>query len=515
MSSTASSMTIIGLRAVTNNPKQKSAVSANSAELANAILAFRDIANTRENFVRYKILVGFESVYPGHWEDQEYDFTAADNYRREQAQEYIAGINPANEDEWFKFITRCAETKSNDLATFPVFGQFIVNLAKAKPEVAERMLLKAGKDLRRFTPGFLNGLAISDRKDLYDRTLERELNDATNLLGLATHLRYSEVQSPTLVRRVLDKALEANDDLAVIECALLCMEQFGSGKVVGEEQFFADAFAYLNQHRDNRWVGGAWFLHKETSKFFDSLTAERSKFLLDNLFWVSRINHQVERLLTRIAERRLEDVWDYFGRRMERENMEGSEPFDAVPFSFHGLEKALGLDPALAIAKGLSWYKSSKRLFRFRGGRILSNSYPHCTSEFAAALTAAVDKGDPEIADFTLAILQNYEGEESTHEVLKAIVVRYPDDDHKLSSVRIVIDNTGVVSGEYGMADAYRIRKDMMKKWLLDAHPEVRQFAEDHIRELDNAIASETRRAENDSAMRRLEFGRSASDDNE
>jgi hypothetical protein len=70
-------------------------------------------------------------------------------------------INAANENEWFDLIARCAETKSNDLATFPVFGRFISKLAERKPEVADRFLAKASDDLRNFLAGFLNGLEWS------------------------------------------------------------------------------------------------------------------------------------------------------------------------------------------------------------------------------------------------------------------------------------------------------------------------------------------------------------------
>jgi hypothetical protein len=121
-----------------------------------AILNFRETINADDRFVRYKVLVGFESVYPGHWIDEEFDYKGADEYRRGEANRYIDEINPANENDWFDLIVRCAETKSNDLATF---GNFISKLAERKPEFADRFLAKASDDLRNFMAAFLNGLA--------------------------------------------------------------------------------------------------------------------------------------------------------------------------------------------------------------------------------------------------------------------------------------------------------------------------------------------------------------------
>ena len=143
-----------------------------------AIFKFRDTINADDRFVRYKVLVGFESVYPGHWTDEEFDYKEADEYRRGEANRYIDEINAANENDWFDLIARCAETKSDDLATFPVFGNFISKLAERKPEVADRFLAKASDDLRNFLAGFLNGLALSGRRDIYERILESELESA-------------------------------------------------------------------------------------------------------------------------------------------------------------------------------------------------------------------------------------------------------------------------------------------------------------------------------------------------
>ncbi len=214
-----------------------------------------------------------------------------------------------------------------------------------------------------------------------------------------------------------------------------------------------------------------------------------------------------ERILERIAERGLEAVWDYFGKRLVTDAGAKSEVrFDAIPFRFHGLEKQLSKNPALAITKGLAWFSQDPRLFEFRAGRLLSNAFPSCTPEFAEALAALVDSGDEAATDFALAILRNYEGQEATHTVLMRVVARYPTDEKKLVRVRICIDSTGVVGGELGFANAFRTRKALMEKWLDAAEPRVVEFAQAHIRELDVSIASEQQRAENRTALRRLEY---------
>jgi ppGpp synthetase/RelA/SpoT-type nucleotidyltranferase len=475
--------------------------------LVAAILKFRDIVNGDDRFVKYKVLVGFESVYPGHWTKEEFDYKGADEYRHGEADRYIDEINAANEKDWFDLITRCAETKSNDYATFPVFGRFISKLAERKPEVADRLLARASDNLRTFLPGFLNGLALGSQSDIYERVLENELECARNLAGVARHLRNPDVSKPEFAARLLNRAIEKDDSIAVIECFLLAVEHYGTEKIADADTFLRDALSYLNDRKDPRWVRQAWFLQRAT-KFFEELTLERMEQVLQNLSYLPRVDYEAERVLTRLAKRQPEAIWDYFGVRLAREATEGEEEdrFEAVPFRFQGLEKELSKDPQLGIRKGLSWFVRGQELFEFRGGRMLSNAFPNCTPDFATALAGLVKAGGNTEVDFALAILRNYRGEISTHTVLKEIVSRFPDDNSIMSRVRIAIDCTGVVTGEFGMAEAYRAKKEALGEWLTDERPAVKAFAEKHIAELDLMITSERVRVEAEREMRKRDY---------
>lgn len=494
-------------KGLTKDPEHRFGCQAEAEALVVAIFKFRDTINADDRFVRYKVLVGFESVYPGHWTDEEFDYKGADEYRRGEANRYIDEINPANESDWFDLIARCAETKSNDLATFPVFGSFISMLAERKPEAADRFLAKRPDDLRNFLTDFLNGLALSGRHDIYERILESELESARSLSGVARHLRYSDLKKPDFPARLLKRAIDKSDAIAVIECLLFALEHYGTEKIADVDTFLRDALTFLNDRKDPRWVSEAWFLQKVT-KFYDELTPERMAQVLQNLSYLRQVNYQVERVLVRLAERQPEAVWDYFGDRLSREAAEGEdeERFEAVPFRFHGLEKELSKDPQLAIKKGLSWFTRDQNLYEFRGGRLLSSAFPDCTPAFAVALAELVKAGGDTEADFALAILQNYRGETSTHVVLKEIVSRFSDDARKMSGVRACIDSTGVVSGELGFAEAWRAKKKSLTKWLADDRPAVKAFAEKHIAELDRMIASEQRHAEAEREMRNRSY---------
>ncbi|MCS6297874.1 MAG: RelA/SpoT domain-containing protein [Nitrospira sp.] len=488
---------------LSKDPENQFGCQSEAQALMTAIFKFRDTINADDLFVRYKVLVGFESIYPDHWTDEEFDFNGADEYRRTEADHYIDEIDATNESYWFNLIARCAETKSSDLATFPVFGNFISKLAERKPEVADRFLAEASDDLRNFLPGFLNGLALSGRPDIYQRILATELTSARNLSGVVRHLRFSEVKQPEFVAQLLKCAIDKSDQRAIIDCLLLVLEHCGTEKVSDADTLVRDALTFLNDRKDPSWVSEAWFLEKST-KFYEDLSPERTAQLLQNLSYIRQIDYQVERVLLPLAERQPAAVWDYLGARLVKQTKGEDEKqhFEAVPFRFHGLEKALSKNSQLAVNKGLSWFVRNPELFQFRGGRLLSNAFPNCTTEFASALVELVESGGDTEAEFVLAILHNYQGKVSTHVVLKEIVSRFPEDEHKLSGVRSSINSTGAVWGELGLAEAWQAKKETLTEWLTDERPTVKTFAEKHIAQLDLMIMSERRSAEARKEMR-------------
>ncbi len=488
--------------------------------LVAAIQKFRETINTDIQFVRYKVLVGFESVFPDHWTNDNFELEGADEYRSEEATRYIDEINQENEDEWFKFIERCAKTKSNDLATFPTYGNFINMLAARKPEIAARLFARFSENVRQFLPGLLNGLSKSSRPDIYAQIMESELELAKDLASLAWHLRKSDIKLPDFAARLLKRAIEKDDQRAVTGCFLLALEHYGTEKIPDADVFVQDALSFLNDRENASWISEGWFLEK-ANRFYEGLTVERTAQVLKNLGYVRKIDHRAERVLARLAQHQLAAVWEYFGARLAKDTADDdtvdyAERFEAVPFQFHGLEKELSKNVSLALSKGLSWFANDRELFRFQGGRLLSNVFHNCTGEFATALADLVIGGSDMEADFALAILENYDGVTSAHVVLKEIVARFPDDQRKLNEVRVCIDNTGVVSGEFGFAEALQARKESMTEWLVDERPAVQAFARKHMSELDRMISSERRRAESRKEMRKHDYeeGDSESRDN-
>ncbi len=67
-----------------------------------------------------------------------------------------------------------------------------------------------------------------------------------------------------------------------------------------------------------------------------------------------------------------------------------------------------------------------------------------------------------------------------------------------------VLSETGVMRGEFGAAQTYKTKADLLRPWLDDANKRVAAFADREIRSLERVAASESRRAREKIAMRKL-----------
>ena len=201
-------------------------------------------------------------------------------------------------------------------------------------------------------------------------------------------------------------------------------------------------------------------------------------------------------------QQRLSDVMTTLLVRQPEDS--GEKEVELVPFEFQGLEAVLSKDPELAITKGLAWFAQDRVEFPFRGGNLLNRAFPTCTPEFAAALGELVKAGGDREADFSLELLQSYLGSTSIDDVLKEIVSRFHPDDRIMGGVRTIINSPGMasVSGEFRLAEAWRVKKESLTRWLTDERQAVKAFAEEHIAELDRMIAAARRRVEVERELR-------------
>jgi transcriptional regulator with XRE-family HTH domain len=114
--------------------------------------------------------------------------------------------------------------------------------------------------------------------------------------------------------------------------------------------------------------------------------------------------------------------------------------------------------------------------------------------------------GDSEL-EFVARVLRAYSGETFIHPIARELIKRLPSGSPLVTEVEIALQSTGVVSGEYGMAEAYERKRLEVLDWLQDPNDRIRTFAVKYISELESMRDSERARAEESIALRKFNYG--------
>jgi ppGpp synthetase/RelA/SpoT-type nucleotidyltranferase len=463
-----------------------------------AIKSFRDRANGNDRFIKFKTLVGFESVFPLEWDDD--SIGRAQKYRAEKIAEYARSVTPENADEWYRIIQLCAAVKSEDLATFPSFGEFLKQLSGRSPRIVFEYIKNNEEVLGNFLPSILTGFAESQEPGIAVSLMADWINQGRHLHAIAHYLRFAENTPEELVAKVGRQAIKLKDTTAAIGVIVAIIARQLNSLV---ETSFLPGIKMLTELNDTRWVNGAWYLPALMS-FLESLSEQQCEVVFASLVLRQRLDVHDERALRGMAAKYPHLVLQFFKARIDHKEKEGAEKhYEPIPYQMYELHKSLTQHARLIVETIRAWYSPDEDLFTYSGGRLLHNIFPQFTEEYEAELLALVRSGAEDDIDFVLRVLRSYNGGLFLHKICRALIEVLPEGDERTDEIEVILDSTGVVSGEFGMVRAYQCKKEEMQSWLSDGHPKVRAFGEAHLRSLDRAIAAEQRRSEANYEFRR------------
>ncbi|MCB0510892.1 MAG: hypothetical protein KDC82_09010 [Bacteroidetes bacterium] len=472
-------------------------------------LEIRDMLYADEEYQKFRILIGFESIFHD-WEKNEKeieDFDRERKFREVEAFKLAEKIGSDSYNEWKERIIRYASIKSNDMATFPYFGKFLEHFGKTSPALALKLLLENANLLENFIIAILRGIAETEHKGDAYFLIEDWCDKGNYLLSLARFFEYFPEVNEKLLKKILDKAIASNDLHTLNQIIFSISAQYNEDNKHLIKNFFVPVLEKLTVHKNSSWIFGFWFRKQLSNILVDMESAEHIA-ILDNLSWVQEVNHHVEEILYVIAKQSPELVITFFCNRllMEKDGKVKGK-YTAIPFSFHKLSEPLSQYPKQAINAVLKIYDGNYGLFIYRGARLLKNIFPNFPPEFQQKLLEVVQSKKENDLLFAMAIIRNYNGNPIIHDFCKRIVNILPDDSNLTNELSIILQSTGVVTGEYGFVDAYKQKVVEIRSWLQDKSPKVRKFAQNYISSLEKRIEYEKKRADEDITLRKHQYG--------
>jgi hypothetical protein len=481
------------------------AVGAETALLVSAILRFRDKVNADPDFAIYKTLVGYQSIFPDAWLRKDFDFEADEDYRNKRIDELVDSVGPENASKWLGTLQRCAQTESNDLATFPSLSKFLRTLAARNPTIVLDYIADLDGRLSSFLPAMLAGLSEGKAADEVFELVRIWLEKRQYVAQIMRYLRFSKSVNPELLQVAIKVAIEIENDAALLDAIHVAAEHHSSVEGGLIESIIMPSIEILNSKGNYYWIDEISYLTRRTS-ILSEITIDQANRILAALVQHTRIDSRAKAILTMIGSRWPERIIDLFERRLEHANMDTSG-YEAIPFRINGAIPLTAQSAAMLVNRTYDWYQAKSDLFSYRGGRLVAALYPTFPDILAAAIIDLIRGSLPSKIEYVICILRAYDGQSALRPICRELVMQLPHDDPLLVEVEVVLDATGMVSGEFGFVQAYQTKKREIEPWLEDPDPAVQAFARRYRRGLDRRIAAEQRRSEEAMELRKRSSG--------
>jgi hypothetical protein len=492
-----------------------------SDEVRAAALAVKAIIDANAEYSIYKTLIGFEGVF-GEWTERRGDgsyTTAAQERRAADAKVLAANIPADGFGVWKQRLLTFALTESNDMATFPVFYEFLADVASSYPDFALDLLVNESDRLSAFLIPILRGVWDSEKQAELLPIIKRWIDDASadaksHLYACAKLFLSTKSVDLDLLERILAKAVELKDSYVLRQVAAAGVARTpDSSQRAALKNLFLHAVRELTALGDARWVGDIWY-RKEVKEVVAELdTAERQE-VLKNLRFLPQIEYQAEDVLAVIVDREPSAVIDYLCARVYEPDdraraaaEESGDNYEELPYQFHALHEKLAANAPMVVQRVFGWYRKDPSLFLYRGAKLLQLVFPEFPESFQASLVNLIRTAGEAELDFVSSVLRAYDGQSFIHPVAKQLIQALPPGSELLNEVSIALQSTGVVSGEYGMSEAYDKKRLEVLDWLEDPRERVRAFAAKYIAELEAMRDGERRRADESIALRKFEYG--------
>lgn len=493
-----------------------------STAIVSAALAVRDALAAHTEYQIYKQLIGFEGIF-GAWEElrrSESAWDYSDTKRHAAARHYLEEIDSTTYEQWRDRILVFAKTRSDDLATFPVFYEFLESIGRERPNLALELVTAHTEVMSPFLIALLRGLWTSAQSAEAGSIVDRWITDGVHLSAIAKSLYKVGSSRLDTLYSVIARCTALDDRNPILDVMGVAASLYAEGSEPAKA-IFMQALRELAKHDDARWAKSVWF-SRDFRSLVGAMTPRERAEVLASLATLPELDYQAEEVLFTLAEHDAKSVLDYLLDRLKRARERPSREldavsdadavedakFEAIPYDLHKLDKLLAKIPDVLLSVLRSDFDEEVRgLFTYRGARLIKAAFPQFGEPLEGLLLNFVKSGKADDIAFVLATLRVYEGSSAIFEVCKEIIKAAPEKSEIWNAVAACMQSTGVVSGEYGFVEAYERKQTEIVSWQHDDDARVRTFSQWLTEILGQMIEYEKERADESLALRKYKFG--------
>ena len=459
-------------------------------KLLDHISTFRILLNEDSEYVIYKTLIGYNSVYSIDWERVDIDPDIQNAYRKQQIKIYSESIQLNNSSEWLNRSKHCASNTSNDPITFLDFRDFLEILGKKNPLIVIQWISNLDNNLERFVTSMLIGLSKSDEKCKVKELLQNLINDNRYLSAIAKAQRKLDNPDINILFQIAERAIENSESEPLAEIVVIAVKNRTDKNLEEFQKLGLRCIEYCTKLNETRWVDCISELIIDSTVFFDSLKYRQVKIILKNIELLDTLEYSAQILLEKIADNHPKLIVKLLIKRLLIEQESYVSNYQAIPYKFRWFGKSIQKYPSFVVKQTRKQFDENNKLFRFEVGRLIRTIFPEFSAQLESQLFELINSGSDKNINFVIQILLTCRGDKLPYSLIKKIISTLSEDDIRLNEIENIFMSTGVVKGRYGISEVYMKRKNEIETWLNSDDAKIRNFAENFTRTLDQHLKS-------------------------
>jgi hypothetical protein len=448
----------------------------------------REKISSNEEYLKFKTFYGFDFIF------DDTDWRNNREKRIESINKNVKGINAKNRKVWEKRIKKVSEKYSlEEAGKFVYFNYFLQNLGKEKPSFALTLLEGKSDNLNPFKIHLITGILNSSEKTKGEEVIVDWINENENLEIISSLYNQAVNFNLRIYKKIVQKVIKTKNKKLLKNILITCIEKFTENEILKE--IFFRIIRKLIRLKDKSW--GSSIIWISDYSIFSSFSNSEAELFLSSLILHQRIEFHLKSMLLPIMENYPRKVIQFLYKRIGF-HLKNTDDYlyDPLPLGFIDLQKPFQTNGKLILPEIKSWYSEQNRIYHLHASRLLKQIYPSFDNELLkASVSELIENGGEKNAFIALSFLRAYEGDLVIYGICKLFIKKYFKDkldknyNHFNNEMMIILSQTGIVSGEYGLSNAYKAKKEEIQSWkkeddeiLLDFVKNYEQYLDRHIK---------------------------------
>ncbi len=478
-------------------------------------------------YALFRLFAGDDIVFR-----EEVGWDNSDGKREKMIDAKVEEVNSKNIVQWKADLEKISQTLGPvEEWHFLNFKRFLRKLASQKPEIADEILENAfgiKMKLKTFSASFLEGFRDAERIDVWEK-----------YVGLI-----AQEQDPSLVSAIcfslnLDKGIDVRtksrkEDLDILEQIVKKTSKFSFLKEDNGKNhllhyslintlarnFLSDPRRIENLliqeiHLNPQYVKTFWnqlpFLTMQGWIDVAQLSKKGVQFFIEQMVVAPDLDWHLQQLLLEIGRDDFELIMNVFLNRIrkgveKKENnpkrVLGEEHYDPIPYHFNpDLQKYIVSHQAflIEIQKWVAEVDTEWSTYNWE----VSNFLERIGAPLQEILKPLIEKGDDKSLLKAVRTLDTFHG--GKLDIYLEIIAR-TDNKRVIDKIDGLMYSTGVVSGEYGIANAYEARAKELEKYKDEKNPRIQKFTRRMITSFRDSAEKERQHRDEEKQLRKIEF---------